>query len=825
MLIVAEKYKMANVIAKVLGYEFAYPFFQNAHGDVVAFAQGHFFEVGLADEASYAWTDPHAFNYLPRQLLMIPSHSDRTTHIRGEQLTIGELREAVMEQMRTHDVIVNACDNDREGERIFFDLFNAAETTARIYRLDLTRGLTRSLITDAFSNLLDGTQTKPAYYASQARNYGDFAFALLTRVMTYYGRKGLLHHLLAGFNDPVKSVVSVGRILAPLLLLIARQCKLVEAVKCRQVSLPAFTGTIADVRGTLEFRYDYAHHGYDASLLSDRRLSERYIASKSAPCEFVISEVIREHYLEGAPSLFDTPSLQAAMSDMSPQDTMDVLQSLYEKGLITYPRTDDDRLPDDDYDPNNLNGLFDSLASNFEHVDGRIPKNATGFLKKQSAIAKALPDSAPKSSGAKGAAHTGLKPTSANVDINRLNDAELRVYTAICERYTQSLLPERSVANVTVRGHFVDESSGVLGEAHSIFVLSKVVPTKKDGASNNKFYGLSEGDVITATEFTLSEHSLDVPQYYAISEIPLVLKNIYKLVDDPDTRELLRRSNGLGTAATRHTFVDSLLSRNYVELVVRDGKQVVVVTSKGLALLSLLPKDMISPATTALWERKFIDIEQASSLSEARQLRDEFVKHIYSSIEHFIRIVNRKYGSGVSGHSANQQPDERLIGLVKQRARALELSVPPKVLSSRHAALQWLDANPIVLHSQQRDLLESSGLDVTDDVIRDGRRLALRQQDAHHGTEHPPSAKNLNKARYWADRVGRKVPLKATKSAYQCSQFIAQCIADRLPSDEQINELKRLVALAKVQLPAGTYDSRKATSKMIVRLRRRLNQH
>lgn len=815
---------MAVILAKVLGYErFSYPFFENTEGDVICFAQGHLFEIDHNNPIYDDWSNPHAFNSLPRALHMKPT-DDYEVRVKSRKVSTATLRERIPQLMQEHDVIVNAMDIDREGERIFYDLFNVAQTTATIYRVDLSRGITRSLIQEAFDNAFCGSVTKAQSYASQARAYGDFGFALLTVVTTYYGRQQKLHPLLGGYTDSIQSVVSVGRVIVPALALIAKRCREVENIKDKYAYLPKVTGSVLvdDKPCKVEFTYDYKRLGFSPSLLNDRKLAQRYVESKSTHDLFIIEDVSQSKGFVSAPDLFDTPSIQAEMGDLSPSETMNALQSLYEKGLITYPRTDDSDVPESVKEKDSLTSVFESLKANFDTVSDRTTKASVNFLEKQSSVIKSSQSHTHEDANSNEIAHTAIIPTHAKANISQLTDNELNVYKAVCNRFTDHLQGGYHVCQLAVTGRFKSDFTGMLGESDASYTMAIPVKTNADGQSGNRYLKLSSGDEIQIDTISCIQHSLECPLYYRESDIPLAMRQISETVSDPDKKDLLEKCKGLGSAATRDDITASLLKRSYIEITMIEDRRCVVVTSKGLALLSVLPQWMTSPITTALWEAEFYKIEQCRDHAQARQLRDNFVLNSYQRIERYISHLNQQYERG---HVArcNVKPSPSLLAKLKQRARTLQLQIPTSILSSTKLAQSWLDSHPIRHHSTTQSQLENSGLAMNGDVERDARRVALRASSLTSSTSNPPTQKSIIRAAKLATIVGTKMPKKAKESAKECAAFIQLCENRRTPTPDQISTLKKLSAQSKVPIDGKMYKSRKETQKMILRLRKALS--
>ncbi|MCG9579570.1 DNA topoisomerase [Vibrio tubiashii] len=790
MLIVTEKYRTASIIAKALGFQhFEYDHFANDHDDKICFAAGHLFSVTHRQPEEYSWQSPDSFNNLPRELFSEPKRF--TTNVRGNAIPSTELLDTIVSAMQSNDLIVNACDFDREGERIFYDIFNRANTQARVYRMDLSKGLSRRLVCEAYANLLDGTATKHRYYASSGRDCGDFAYALLTQVATYHARQGSLHPELSGYRDAKSSTVSVGRVQIPLLLLIGLRCKEVEQYSARTVAVPVLKAKIG--RYSCEFIYDGELSGTDEALLERGRLANNYVRARGEYSNTVtVVAITVDEVIVDAPAPHNTPSIQAAMKTLTPSETMNALQSLYMKGCISYPRSDSDKLSGSHYSNGRLASLLESLANNQDEGFAKKVGDESSLNQAARALEFAPPPACVQDQAS--TAHSAIVPTDVTASAMNLTDNEQMVYNEIASRFVASTAGAQHCQQVTLSIRFQDESLGLLGEPSSIFTCSKTI-----GMGDNKLTRLRVGDCFDVSSLDVTEKHRDVPNYYAISELPMIMFEA-----------------GLGTAATRDGAVSKLQQRYYIESLTIGGVAYAVITAKGLALLSVLPKEFKTPALTAKWEKMLNDIEQTEDPSDAIQKRNEFIGAVFDSVQYLCRLLNTKQ---LTSNAASSPASEQLLEQVKERAAELNLTIDPLSFTTRRACHDFLLANPLPYHTKQKRKLARSGLHVDDAALRDGRRVALRQEQAT--VDKPPSSAQLLEARQMSQLVHLKIPPSAMKSAEKCSQFIDLCHTKRKPTVAQIRALKKLAQEHSYPLTKEILGSRKKTKQLTTELRKK----
>ncbi|MCC2524973.1 DNA topoisomerase [Vibrio coralliilyticus] len=786
MLIVTEKYRTANIVARSLGFGyFCEDHFANEHGDKICFAHGHLYETSHEQPEIYDWKTPDNFNNLPRTLYSIPKKL--SVEIRGVKLTSERLRTTIISNMQDSDMIINACDFDREGERIFYDLFNAADTSARIYRMDMSNGLTRRLVCEAYANLLDGTETKSRFYASSARDAADYSYALLTQVATYHARSGDLHPAFTGYKDAKSSTLSIQ---VPLALLIALKCKEVEQFDVRAIFIPQLSAKIG--RYKCLFNYDPELSETDGSLLSHPRLSKQYInAREQQSKEVTVVSVLVKPVTFSPPAPHNTASIQAEMKNLTPSETMSAMQSLYMKGLISYPRSDNDSLSEKNYSNGRLASLLESLSRN------------EGFSKKDGddanlcALARSLEHSTSPQCVKEHSnlAHSAIVPTDASVSPGQLNDNEQQVYNSICNRFTDAMRGETHGQEVTLSVCFKEECLGLLGENRSVFTCQKVI-----GEGDNKLTNLLPGDVFSIDELSTIKHQRDVPQYHCFSELPLIMQQA-----------------GLGTAATRDRAVAKLLERKIIDVFFDAGIRYAIITDKGIALLKILPPEFKTPHLTARWEKKLAEIEQTLDHDECNAMRSEFIADVFGRVQYLCRMFNMgQLDLRTSTSPASQQH----LTQVEERAKALNVDITLADFKTVQSCHNFLIANPLPYSKETQKEFAQSGLDVDSATLRDSRRVNLRVNQS--SKDAPPSEKQLTKAYTMAQLVRIKVPANIRKSAKACSDFIDSCQAKRKPRVAQVKALKQLAQKLEYPIPSNIFKSRTKVVDLTKELRKRM---
>ncbi|MEI8659219.1 DNA topoisomerase [Vibrio sp. Hal054] len=787
MLIVTEKYRVAKLIAQSLGFaKFEFDHFSNAHGDVICFSSGHLFTRSHNEPEIYSWKTPQNFNQLPRVIHSIP-HSF-TIKIRGNDVSSFDMIDTITSFMRSHDLIVNAFDFDREGERAFYDLFNHANTEAHVYRMDLSKGLSRRLICEAFSNLLDGSDTKSRYYASSARDVSDFAYSMVTQVATFYARSGKLHPLLSGYNDAQSSVVSLGQVQTPTLALIAKHCREVEQYKIHSITSPTITCKIG--RYKCEFDYDPTLSGTDEALLAQPTLSRNYCKTRQIQTNTISCVAIKTSVISvSAPPLLNTAGVQKAVKSLSPSETMKVMQELYLKGLISYPRSDSEELPKTHYSNGRLASLLESLSHN------------EGFSEKPEGLASLVRDvergDTPNCvSDTHESAHSAIVPTDVTPPSDLTANEQL-VYNTICEGFTAALAGDSEMLHVRMSVAFDMEQLGVVGESKSIFTMDRSF-----SLSATKFNTIKVGDSFSPDSIATTKKRRNVPQYYKLHELPMIMLE-----------------NGLGTAATRHSAIDKLLSRFYIDLVPSEDEKLVVMTAKGQAVLDILPEQFKTPETRAQWERDLDVIERTTELSKALELRNAFVSRTYDQVQYLCGLFN---SGQLSHYNSDTTPaSQALIEQVIARAKMLNITIEPSDYVLKKDCHNFLLAHPQPYHTKQKYELAKSGVAIDHHTQKDAK--IVTQHLSTDSSSVPPSQKQLTLAKKLAYSLNVKFPDSALKSAEKCSEFIELCESKRKPTAAQISQLKKLALQLHYAISPEILTSRSATRSLTHKLNKLKN--
>lgn len=608
--VVAEKPSVARDLARHLGAARRADGYLEGDDLRITWAIGHLAELKTPDDYDPSlkrWTLA-ALPFVPERFELRPA---------GDASARRQL-ETVARLCREADELVCATDAGREGELIFRYILEYAGCAERSFQRLWLSSLTEEAIRDAFDRVRPGSEYEPLHDAARSRSEADWIVGLnATRAYTVrYGGGGILW--------------SVGRVQTPVLALIARRDD-----EIRTFRPETFHELRTRYRDVL-FRHKAADGQEDRFDDGDKA---REALAKVQGQPFAITSVEEKRETIRPPLLHDLTQLQRDMNvrfGMSAARTLKVAQDLYEKKLLTYPRTDCRHLPND---------LRDEVRRTLHALRTWNPK-AIGLL-----AGRPLPSPRRVFDDSKVTDHHAIIPT--GKDAKALSDEEKRVYDAVATRLVQVFLPDKEQDVTTALG----ESAGLAFRARGVRVVEPgfsaldegpaAAKTRSKGKKKPDAEG-SDDDAQELPEFAegesgphepeLHEGSTKAPRPFTENTLLGAMETAGKLVDDEQLREALK-ARGLGTPATRASIVETLLSRRYV---VRD-KKALRVTDLGRYLIGVLGDPLLkSPELTGDWEQKLKEIEAG------RLDRAAFMEEIVAYARDLIATgVQPRYADGI----------------------------------------------------------------------------------------------------------------------------------------------------------------------------------
>jgi DNA topoisomerase-3 len=593
---IAEKPSVAREIAAILGANAKKDGYLEGNGYQVTWTFGHLCTLKEPHEYAADWKS-WDLRYLP----MIPPRFG----IKLIENDSYKKQFAVIEKLLSQaEEVINCGDAGQEGELIQRWVMQKAGCSCPVKRLWIS-SLTTEAIKEGFSRLKPQEEYKSLYEAGMLRAIGDWLLGMnATRLYTVrFAPKG--------------QVLSIGRVQTPTLALIVN----------RQLEIENF---VPQTYWELKTVYRDTTFSATKGRFTSKEEGESFLQQVSdAP--FVITDSTAKKGTEAPPRLFDLTSLQVECNKkfaFSAEDTLKLIQSLYEKKLTTYPRVDTTFLSDDIYpkvEPT-LKGLKEYATLTAPVLAGKIPKSKKVF------------------DNSKVTDHHAIIPT--GVQPMNLTAEERKVYDLVTRRFIAAFYPDCKFSTTTVLGAVSDIPFKVTGkqilEPGWRVVFEKEVAAEKEGsAEKEEDDGKPQDEERTLPLFVkgesgphvpdLAERQTQPPKPYTEATLLRAMETAGKLVDNEELRDALKE-NGIGRPSTRANIIETLFKRNYI----RKERKNLIATHTGIDLIGHISEELLKSAElTGLWEKKLRQIERkeydsALFLNELKTMVTEVVRNVRS---------------------------------------------------------------------------------------------------------------------------------------------------------------------------------------------------
>ena len=600
---IAEKPSVGRDIARVLGANTQHDGFMEGNGYCVTWTFGHL----------CALLDPHEYSeqwkgWNLSSLPMVPTRFGiKVSEDKGVQKQFNTIKNLIAKA----DEVINCGDAGQEGELIQRWVYQKAGCKVPVKRLWIS-SLTEDAIREGFQKLKDQSEYQRLYEAGMMRAIGDWLLGMnATRAYTLRFAKGV---------GKDRQVLSIGRVQTPTLALIVKRQQEIENFIPRTYweLKTLYRDTLFSAQLPVE-EDEYAI----TSLEQGQKLLE---SITNLPLE--ITSVEKKKGTEYAPRLFDLTSLQVECNkkfSLSADDTLKIIQSLYEKHVTTYPRVDTTYLSDDIYPkvPATLQGIKDY----FPQVAPLLPLKADG---------KKGTDSLPKSKkvfdNKKVTDHHAIIPTGQRPD--NLSDMERKVYNLVALRFIAAFYPDCEVSNTTVLAKTGEIDFKVTGRQVLVMGWREVFAKEKQDdepqEEQKSLPAFVKGES-GAHQPQLQEKTTTPPKYYTEATLLRAMETAGKTVDDEELRDAMKE-NGIGRPSTRAAIIEKLFQRKYI---VREKKNIKA-TEVGINLIHTIISPLLKSAElTGLWEKKLREIERGDFqaqqfLDELKQMTTEVVREVKS---------------------------------------------------------------------------------------------------------------------------------------------------------------------------------------------------
>lgn len=591
-LCIAEKPSVAREIAQIIGAKSRRDGYYEGNGYQVSWTFGHLCTLKEPNDYTERWK-----YWNIRELPMIPKRFGiKVINDTGIKKQFGILEKLISEA----DEIINCGDAGQEGELIQRWVLVKAKNQAPVKRLWIS-SLTEEAIREGFEKLMKSEEFDSLYEAGSARAIGDWLLGMnATRLYTLkYGQN--------------KQVLSIGRVQTPTLALIVNRQQEIDNFKPKpfwEIKTIYRKATFSSTSGRFQ-----------------KQEEAQKVLEEISGIDLFIGKIEKKNSREHPPRLFDLTSLQVECNrkfNLSAEDTLRTIQSLYEKKVTTYPRVDTTFLSDDIYKkvPGTLKNLkgYESLTEPILSA-GKIRKSKKVFDNKK------ITD------------HHAIIPTGIiRID---LNDIERKVYNLVAKRFIAVFYPDCEIANTTVEATI---------EKHDFKATGKQIlkPGWRAVFQDEQKTGQSDDNLLPA--FTTGEHGTHQPElqekqtqppnYYTEATLLRAMETAGKNIDDDEIRELMKE-NGIGRPSTRANIIETLFRRKYVQ---RERKRLVP-TPTGMDLINTIENDLLKSAElTGMWERKLKQIESGELaiglfMDELKEMVREVILQVKNSPKKKITIL------------------------------------------------------------------------------------------------------------------------------------------------------------------------------------------
>ncbi len=615
---IAEKPSVAKEIAYIIGAKSRKDGYFEGNGYCVTWTFGHLCNLKNPDDYQESWKrwDLNALPMLPDKF------ETKLLSNKGVKKQFNIIKTL----FKKAEVVINCGDAGQEGELIQRWVINAAKYKGKVLRLWIS-SLTPEAIRDGFKNLKNANQYDNLYYAGFSRAIGDWILGMNgTRLFTLkYG----------GY----KQVLSVGRVQTPTLALVVKRDKEIKDF----VPSPFWE---------LQTLYRDVAFNYTKGKFLKKEDGEKLLARVEGK-PFVITDFKKKKGKEHPPRLFDLTSLQVYCNrkfSYTADQTLKIVQKLYEQKIVTYPRVDTTYLPNDVYPK--VAGILGKLT------------NYSQFT--QPLLGQKIRKSPKVFNDKKVTDHHAIIPTGFQ---KVLPANEQNVYDAITRHFIAAFHPDCIVNNTTVLGEADTVPFKATGKEivdpgwRVVFPKAKKKPSL---ASNPQEIQKDEEKILPA--FTAGETGSHIPslvekmtkppKHYTEATLLRAMETAGKMVDDEELRDLMK-SNGIGRPSTRANIIETLFRRKYM----MRKRKLILATEMGTQLIGIIQNELLkSPELTGQWEKQLRDIESGAYSAQ------EFIGNMKTMVHNLTNEVRAvKYAKRI----------------VSQQAAATKKSVPVKKLKTK----------------------------------------------------------------------------------------------------------------------------------------------
>lgn len=605
---IAEKPSVGKDIATVIGATtHKHSTYWEGNGYQVTWTFGHLCELKEPHEYSPLWKT-WSLGALP---MIPPRFGIKLKKDKG----IEEQFKSIEHLMQNADMIINCGDAGQEGELIQRWVMQKAGARCPVKRLWIS-SLTEEAIREGFNNLKDQSEYQSLYEAGLSRAIGDWTLGMnATRLYTLKYAQG-------------KQVLSIGRVQTPTLALVVNRQLEIENFKPEPYWV--LTTNYRDTTFTAVLEQDEKNPTSDNKTKNNDATRRGFKSEEEGrkaleqikDSLFTVTSVSKKNGTEAPPRLYDLTSLQVECNkkfSFSADLTLQLIQSLYEKKVTTYPRVDTTFLSDDIYPK--CKGILNGISSIYSEL---LQPLRGASLKKS----KKVFDSS------KVTDHHAIIPT--GVAPKNLTFDEQRVYDLVARRFIAAFYPDCKFSTTTVLGETAEIPFKATGKQILEAGWKDVYSQEQKNEDDERKPGDEERTLPTFTKGESGPHIPDLaekwtqaPKPYTEATLLRAMETAGRLVEDDELRDALKE-NGIGRPSTRAAIIQTLFKRHYIRL----ERKSLVATPTGVELISLIREELLKSAElTGIWEHKLRLIDKKAYdartfLEELKQMVTDIVNSV-----------------------------------------------------------------------------------------------------------------------------------------------------------------------------------------------------
>ena len=547
------------------------------NGALITWAIGHLCELKAPEEYNPTWKK-WTLDTLP----IIPERFEyKVSKSKYKQFNVIK---NLVKRPDIQEIIIGG-DAGREGELIIRTILKVCGVNKPMRRLWIS-SLTENAVKNGFSHLLPEEKTRDIYFEALSRSCADWLIGINTsRLYTVLLKK-----------NGVKDVFSIGRVQTPTLALIVKREHEITNFKPEPFweveALFNFDGKILKAKW----------HKNNISRVQEERQAIA-IANFCINKNVEITSIKKETKEFSPPLLFNLSTLQATANKtykFSPQKTLDVLQKLYLKGLVSYPRSDSQFLTNEE--ARTLPSILDNLSKIDKYKNLLPPPKNSILNNKRFVNEKKVTD------------HHAIIITEQTPNFAKLSTEEEQIYDlvvrqVIAAHYNNAIFSYTTIHSlVDKRAEFISKGKEQIEEG-----WRKVIYPAKDSSSTDEDEMLPllyENELGIVAKTNVKKSETQPPNRYSEGNLITLMKTAGKHLEDSELEKVLSKTEGLGTEATRAGIIGTLKDRNYIEI----KKNQVFATTKGMLLIEALGESILtSPSMTAKWEQRLSEIGEGKA--------------------------------------------------------------------------------------------------------------------------------------------------------------------------------------------------------------------